>query len=212
MRYTILIFLAVFLAGCGAGHRKVVQDPPSSSIAEYCPPVHVRLPVVQPVRSRPEHHATKPESPVERKEELGFGGPVEDTAIPEAFRLEDDIREAVIDLALAQLDIQYRYGGVSWETGYDCSGFVRWVFARNGISLPRTSRSQAGAGKHVDRRDLRKGDLVFFRLEGSRISHVGIYLGKGMFIHANRTGGEVRVSMLSNSFWRKKYAGARSVL
>lgn len=135
-----------------------------------------------------------------------------ESAIPREFRLEDDAREAVVDLALAQLDIQYRYGGVSWKTGYDCSGFVRWVLKRNGVSLPRTSLSQAGAGVHVDRSDLRKGDLVFFRLDSGTISHVGIYLGNEMFIHANRTGGEVRVSMLNNPFWSRKYAGARSVL
>src|SRR6056297_1450102 len=69
-----------------------------------------------------------------------------ESVIPGEFRLEDDTREAVADLALAQLDIQYRYGGVSWKTGYDCSGFVRWVLRRNGVSLPRTALSQAGAG------------------------------------------------------------------
>jgi cell wall-associated NlpC family hydrolase len=140
------------------------------------------------------------------------GGTDLESVVPEEFRLESEIREAVVDLALAQLDIRYRYGGVSWETGYDCSGFVRWVFQNNGVSLPRTARTQAGVGIHVDKEDLRKGDLVFFRLQGRIISHVGIYLGNGMFIHANRTGGEVRVSMLSNPFWSRKYAGARSVL
>ena len=210
MRYFIWIMLAFCAAGCETGHRETLPEPSVPPAAEYCPPVHPGR--AEQTRALPEPGAKEAASLAELKESLALEGPVADTLIPEAFRLEDDVREAVVDLALAQLDIQYRYGGVSWETGYDCSGFVRWVYAQNGISLPRVSRDQAGAGKHVDRKDLRKGDLVFFRLYGNRISHVGIFLGKGMFIHANRTGGEVRVSMLNNVFWRKKYAGARAVL
>ena len=212
MRRFFLIILVLCLAGCQTGRRDVAVKEPLPPAGEYCPPNHG--PVAEKPKARTVSVATSavPASRVEPGENPPLDGLVEDGAIPEEFRLESDTREAVTDLALAQLDIQYRYGGVSWETGYDCSGFVRWVFAQNGVSLPRVSADQAGAGVHVDRGNLRKGDLVFFRLYGNRISHVGIYLGKGMFIHANRTGGEVRVSALNNPFWQKKYAGARSVL
>lgn len=212
MRCFFWVLLVLCLAGCQTGRRDVAVEAPLPSAVAYCPPNHGQVAEISKVRSESDAVPAVSGHRVEPKENLMIDGPVEDGAIPEEFRLENDIREEVTDLALAQLDIQYRYGGVSWETGYDCSGFVRWVFAQNGISLPRVSQDQAGAGEHVDMGKLRKGDLVFFRLTGKRISHVGIYLGEGMFIHANRTGGEVRVSMLNNPFWRKKYAGARSVL
>jgi cell wall-associated NlpC family hydrolase len=92
------------------------------------------------------------------------------------------------------LGTPYRYGGTSPVTGFDCSGFVQYVFARNAVKLPRTSRQQAkvGAGLSRDWRSLRPGDLVMFAERGEPISHVAIYAGRNRIIHASSSGGEVR--------------------
>lgn len=87
----------------------------------------------------------------------------------------------------------YRYGGTSPRTGFDCSGFVQYVYGQQGVSLPRTSRQMAGAGIAVDpsRRSLAVGDLMLFS-QGGRISHVAIYAGDGRFIHSSSSGSGVR--------------------
>ena len=87
----------------------------------------------------------------------------------------------------------YRYGGTSPRTGFDCSGFVQYVYGQQGVSLPRTSRQMAGAGFSVDpsRRSLAVGDLMLFS-QGGRISHVAIYAGDGRFIHSSSSGSGVR--------------------
>jgi cell wall-associated NlpC family hydrolase len=100
--------------------------------------------------------------------------------------------------------IPYRWGGSSPRTGFDCSGFVRFVYGHFGISLPHSSYAQIGLGHRVPRRALRPGDLVFFDGAG----HVGIYVGKGAFIHAPHTGTRVQISSLSGSYARG-FDGAR---
>lgn len=107
-------------------------------------------------------------------------------------------------------DIRYKRGGRQPSTGFDCSGFVRYVFHLGaGIDLPRTSAAQYQSGLKVDRRDLRTGDLVFFRTAGKRVSHVGIYLGDGSFIHSPSAGKRVSVSSLSEPYWSRHFAGGR---
>jgi cell wall-associated NlpC family hydrolase len=107
-------------------------------------------------------------------------------------------------------DIRYKRGGRKPSTGFDCSGFVRYVFKLGvGVDLPNTSAMQYKSGTEVARNDLRSGDLVFFRTRGQRISHVGIYLEDGRFIHAPSSGKRVSVSSLSEPYWSRRFAGGR---
>jgi cell wall-associated NlpC family hydrolase len=112
--------------------------------------------------------------------------------------------------AFALLGTRYRSGGDSPSTGFDCSGFTTWVFNKYGINLPRSSREQFQVGQQVAKTNLKKGDLVFF---GSKrgISHVGIYLENGKFIHSASNGKDVQVSSLDEDYWRARYAGGRRV-
>ena len=93
----------------------------------------------------------------------------------------------------------YRYGATG-PSAFDCSGYTRYVFARNGISLPRTSRAQYQATKRISKAGARKGDLVFFG-RGSAVYHVGIYAGNGMMWHSPRAGKSVRLIKIWTSNW-----------
>ena len=107
-------------------------------------------------------------------------------------------------------NIRYKRGGRSPTTGFDCSGFVRYVFRMGiGAELPNTSSAQFHTGLAVARDELRSGDLVFFRTRGKRVSHVGIYLGEGRFIHAPSSGKTVSISSLTEHYWSRRFAGAR---
>jgi cell wall-associated NlpC family hydrolase len=120
------------------------------------------------------------------------------------------------DLVLKGLElvgINYRRGGTNPETGLDCSGFVQLVFKESlGKLLPRTAKEQSQVGDVVDKNELKAGDLVFFNTMRRAFSHVGIYLGNNQFLHAPRTGAEVRVEDMSQSYWTKRYNGARRVV
>lgn len=104
----------------------------------------------------------------------------------------------VINTAEDYIGVPYRWGGMSPETGFDCSGYVRYVFARQGVQLPRTSREQAGAGQGVAARvsQLRQGDIMLFAETRKAISHVAIYAGGGRIIHSSSSGGGVRYDVL----------------
>ncbi|MDP2134957.1 MAG: C40 family peptidase [Sulfuritalea sp.] len=117
-----------------------------------------------------------------------------------------------IDQAMDLLGIRYRRGGSSPEAGFDCSGFVSHVFQEAlGLVLPRSSREMSNSGQVVSRDDLRPGDLVFFNTMRKAFSHVGIYLGDNQFVHAPRSGGRVRIEDLSQSYWSKRFNGARRI-
>jgi cell wall-associated NlpC family hydrolase len=104
----------------------------------------------------------------------------------------------------------YKWTGTT-EAGFDCSGFTRYVFAQFGIDLPHSSAAQAKVGKAVAKDQLRKGDLVFFNTDGKSISHVGIYIGDGKFIHSATNEGVVKDSM-SESYYVKRYVTSRRIL
>ncbi|HVR81260.1 MAG TPA: C40 family peptidase, partial [Luteimonas sp.] len=119
--------------------------------------------------------------------------------------------QTLLKRALALLGTPYRWGGTG-TSGFDCSGMVGYVFKTAlGIELPRVSREMATSGQLVsDRSDLSPGDLVFFGRRG-RVSHVGIYVGEGRFVHAPRTGKTVEVSSLDGGYWGGKFLQARRV-
>ncbi len=123
--------------------------------------------------------------------------------VPEAM-------QSLLQLALDQIGVSYRRGGLNPETGFDCSGFVRYIFDQAvGVVLPHSARAISEVGKFVRLTDLQPGDLVFFHIRHHTISHVGIYIGNNQFIHdaSNRTGG-VRISDLTG-YWAKHFKLAR---
>jgi cell wall-associated NlpC family hydrolase len=118
----------------------------------------------------------------------------------------------VIRTARSLLGAPYRFGGETPE-GFDCSGFVKYVFKHGaGLALPRISHELARTGKEVGVAALRPADLVYFKIEFQRSLHVGIYLGHGKFVHAPSSGGRVSIQSLSHTYWKKRYRGARRVL
>ena len=141
------------------------------------------------------------------KAEHGFAGQFKHVRETMASRTS----EMVVG-ALGFLGVPYRFGGVSVETGFDCSGFVRAMYDQAmGLALPRRAEEQARATEKIDRSDLRPGDLVFFNTMRRAFSHVGIYIGDGKFIHAPRTGSQVRVESMNVSYWQRRFNGARRV-
>jgi cell wall-associated NlpC family hydrolase len=129
-------------------------------------------------------------------------------------KTSQDLRDMLVGLAMQLRHVRYVRGGRDPSTGFDCSGFVRYVFEHAlGLQLPTNSASQYLIGHIVRRNDMQPGDLVFFRTADrrgkGRISHVGIYLSDGRFIHSPRRGESVRVDNLADSYWSKHFAGAR---
>ncbi|WP_295007021.1 C40 family peptidase [uncultured Dechloromonas sp.] len=119
----------------------------------------------------------------------------------------------VILQGLKLVGVRYRLGGNNEDSGLDCSGFVRLVFKDSiGASLPRTAKEMSEVGQQIDASQLKPGDLVFFNTMRRTFSHVGIYLGDNHFMHAPRTGAEVRVESMDSSYWVQRYNGARRIL
>jgi cell wall-associated NlpC family hydrolase len=116
----------------------------------------------------------------------------------------------VLSTALALQGTPYRNGG-SDPSGFDCSGFVQWVYSRHGTALPREVRQQWRVGDDVDREDVRAGDLLFFETVSRGASHVGIALDGDRFVHAPSSTGVVRVERVSTPYWSSRWVGARRV-
>jgi cell wall-associated NlpC family hydrolase len=114
----------------------------------------------------------------------------------------------IVETALALRGVPYRNGG-SDPSGFDCSGFVWYVFGRHGIAVPRTVAEQFQTGRPVPGADLRPGDLVFFETSGAPVSHVGVVVSQDAFVHAPSSRGEVRVEHLAAPYWASRFAGAR---
>ena len=113
---------------------------------------------------------------------------------------------------LLMLGVDYRYGGKSPQTGFDCSGLVAHVFREAyGIELPHNARAQSEMGMRVSLSELRAGDLVFYNTLNRPFSHVGIYLGDGRFVHAPKTGAQVRVEPIRGNYWMRRFDGARRI-
>jgi len=137
--------------------------------------------------------------------------PGANTPAPEARNTESIPQTDVIATAMALRGTPYRNGGTEPSLGFDCSGFVQWVFAQHGTILPRETREQYDEGRKVRRDDVQAGDLVFFETVSHGPSHVGIALGAGQFVHAPSSRGVVRVENYTSSYWASRWVGARRV-
>ncbi len=121
-------------------------------------------------------------------------------------------RQEIIHYAKSFLGTPYRYGGTT-RNGVDCSGLVTAVYREFDISLPRSSADQSRVGDGVNRSNLEPADLVFFKTSGSgTISHVGIYIGDGKFIHASTSARKVRIDYLDDDYFRRRFRAARRVV
>ena len=119
-------------------------------------------------------------------------------------------RDRPLIYAAYTLGMQYRYGGRSPETGFDCSGLVSYVFEHAwGLLLPPRTDALRRVGTPIKLKELEPGDLVFYNTRNRPFSHVGIYLGEGRFVHAPRPGAYVRVESLQTRYWRTRFNGAR---
>jgi hypothetical protein len=126
-------------------------------------------------------------------------------------RPPDYIRDEIVKSARSFIGVPYLWGG-NTQDGLDCSGFTVAVYRLNGMILPRSSREQFEAGSPIDRGDLKQGDLVFFSTAGKpAVSHVGVYIGAGQFVHAPGRGKTICVSSLKG-FYLKTYAGGRKYI
>ncbi len=140
---------------------------------------------------------------------------VKETADPGAPGLVQQVRDRASDMVLTAMNflgVPYKRGGTSEDTGFDCSGFTRHIFEMSvGLILPRRADEQAKSSSLVSigREELKPGDLVFFNTLKRTFSHVGIYVGEGKFIHAPRSGSEIRVEDMRQAYWTKRFTGAR---
>jgi len=123
------------------------------------------------------------------------------------WMFEQDKREKIVRTAERYVGIKYKYGGAT-PFGFDCSGFVQFVYKKHGLDIPRGTDDQYSAGRKIGIGEVRPGDLVFFRINGSGISHVGIYAGENKFIHSPSSGKKISYADIESPYWKEKYAGA----
>ena len=185
VRFTLLVLLAAAATGCASSGAVPAPLPfPGATLPPgAAPPV-----------------ATIPEVPPTPKTAGSAEGGV---TVPAPV-------DALVATALTFRGTPYRNGG-SDPSGFDCSGFVQWVFARHGARLPREVRDQYRVGGDIDRDEIAPGDLVFFETVSKGASHVGIALGNGEFVHAPSSRGVVRVERYTSSYWAQRWVGARRI-
>ena len=141
----------------------------------------------------------------------GSGGALPRSSVSIGDRTVSVSGDDIVHHAEDYVGTPYRSGGTT-PGGMDCSGLVFNVYRSFGIALPRTSRDQSRFGQEVSRSQLQPGDLVFFNTSGRGVSHVGIYSGRGEFIHASTRARRVRFDRLDNKYFRKRFVVARRVL
>ena len=133
------------------------------------------------------------------------GGMLPVPAVPaaeEPLPASSDVRGPVVQLALSMVGVPYRYGGAHPSEGFDCSGLVYYSYTSNGHAVPRTSRAQFDAALKIPLVQAAQGDLLFFQ-DQEKLSHVGIYLGDGQFVHAPSSGGAVRVAEIESPYYQR---------
>jgi len=184
MRKTLFVLLVALCAAAGSVHA----DETAAQLATQLPPLP-ELPTAQ----------------IAASESL--------PATPPSFmsRAMTSV-EGTLDRALDFIGVRYKRGGDSPETGFDCSGFVKYLYDETlGLVLPHNAKAISQQGEHVVRNELQPGDLVFFNTMRRAFSHVGIYLGDNLFVHAPRSGARVRIEDLSSRYWSRRYNGARRI-
>lgn len=195
MLLTACLGLAITAAGCAStgavprpfpGAQPVPAQPPAAE-----PPA--------PIAATPDAPRALPDSPDVATTPAPLTAP--STQTPGALALAT---------ALDLRGVRYKSGG-SDPSGFDCSGLVQYVFARQGIALPRDVRRQFQVGYEIATADVRPGDLVFFTTEAEGASHVGIALDGESFVHAPNSSGVVRVERLSSAYWSRRLLGARRI-
>ena len=148
------------------------------------------------------------------KSPLFFRGGVSTGIKPSVEALQEStgstLASKIIKTAKKYIGVPYKWGGTT-PKGFDCSGYVQYVFNKHGIELPRTSREQYYTGYKVSKSNLQPGDLVFFNISGKGVSHVGIYIGDGDYLHSASSKGIVIADLFGN-YWSSYYLGARRVL
>lgn len=142
---------------------------------------------------------------------IGSIAPI-NTKVPEGPLFLDKSKvSSIIASAKKQIGVPYVYGGTT-PKGFDCSGFLQYVFAQNGFKIPRLADDQYALGKKTtSRSQLEQGDLVFFATEGKDVSHCGIYLGNNQFIHASSSKG-IRIDSLDDVYWKPRYFGGKHII
>jgi len=157
--------------------------------------------IAPPVCATP---TAKPEPPIDKPEQKPKKG--EECLTPRGDREMGGIAARTAERFVG---IPYRWGGNTVVDGMDCSGFVRAVFNLCGVNIPRTSSEQFRTGLTIDKGDLLDGDLLFFGDSARKINHVGIYVGDGRFVHAPRRGDDIKISRVDESYFEKRFIGAR---
>ena len=178
--------------------QKLVKDRIISTYFIAAPQPHVNLSVREPsLEKAPEPSLRKPTTVAKKREQQ------------EPRRDKSDMGGIAARTAERFVGIPYRWGGDTVVDGMDCSGFVRAVYNLCGINIPRTSREQYRVGDVVAKEELKDGDLLFFGSSADDITHVGIFVGAGRFVHAPKRGDDIRVSTLDEAYYLKKFVGAK---
>lgn len=139
------------------------------------------------------------------------GTPAREPPAVEPRAAPGDARSPIVQLALSMVGVQYRYGGAHPREGFDCSGLVYYTYTSNGHGVPRTSRGQFDAARKITLAEATEGDLVFFR-DQETLSHVGIYLGDGRFVHAPSSGGAVSIASMEAPYYRRHFVAVGRLL
>ena len=134
--------------------------------------------------------------------------PVKTTTSSDTANVQSDYHP--VEIALQQVGVPYRYGGHD-PSGFDCSGLVYYSYLQQGIHIPRTTHSQLRTAKRISYSNIQYGDLVFFRISKSKISHVGMYIGNNKFVHAPSKGKLVSISSLDTRYWKKRFVTAARI-
>ncbi|MBR5676146.1 MAG: C40 family peptidase [Neisseriaceae bacterium] len=123
----------------------------------------------------------------------------------------DSVSNELMLHSMSLIGTPYRFGGSNRNTGFDCSGMVQFVYRETlNVSLPRTARDMAAAGKVINKNQLKVGDLVFFNTNGKKFSHVGLYIGENRFIHAPSSKSSIKINYLSDKYYASRFTGART--
>ena len=175
----------ILLTGCSSPPPHVPDSPP---VIESSPPV-----------------ADFPPPVVESDDDA----PIDDTEWPgnSGASTTHNRGDALVAVAMSLRGARYRYGGAT-PNGFDCSGLVFFTHRQLGLDVPRTSRDQADAADFVKPRKLRRGDLVFFKIDSRHVNHVGIYIGNHRFVHAPGAGKPVTVNSLDDDFYAQTFSSA----